>query len=484
VPLIDPIGRADRLVGVAIERAALVHHRRRLTRLGHAVSIEPPQDGRSWAAGDPPPRAGNDLEVLVDGSEALPAIEDAIRGARRHVHIASWAISPTFPLTRDEPPAPLREVLADAAERVDVRMLVWAGSPVPLFRPDRRAARRARDELVAGTKIRARLDRRERLIHCHHEKLVVVDDEVAFVGGIDLTSLGGDRYDTPDHPARGRLGWHDVATRLRGPAVADVADHFRDRWREVDGEQLSPAEPPPRAGDLEIQVVRTVPEHTYAFLPHGDFRVVETYLRALRSARRLIYLENQFLWAAEIVAILADKLRRPPSDEFRVVVVLPSRANNGQEDTRGQLAVLEDADAGEGRFLATTISARTGSTVDRVYVHAKVGIVDDRWLTVGSANLNAHSLYNDSEVNVVTCDEALARQTRLRLWAEHLERPVDDVDGDAARVVDELWRPIAAEQLDRRRRGVPQTHRLSELPPVSRRTARLLGPLDSVVVDA
>jgi phosphatidylserine/phosphatidylglycerophosphate/cardiolipin synthase-like enzyme len=111
-------------------------------------------------------------------------------------------------------------------------------------------------------------------------------------------------------------------------------------------------------------------------------------MRALRSAQQLVYLENQFLWAPEIVNILADKLRRPPADEFRVVIMLPGKPNTGEDDTRGQLALLADADHGQGRFLATTIRARSGNTSDRVYVHAKVGVVDDRWLTLGSANLN------------------------------------------------------------------------------------------------
>src|SRR5205823_7057626 len=127
--------------------------------------------------------------------------------------------------------------------------------------------------------------------HCHHEKLVVVDDEAAFVGGIDMTSLAGDRYDTRDHPARGRLGWHDVASHLRGPAVADVADHFNARWSEVAGEHMEPAAPPAEAGSREVQVVRTVPERVYGFLPRGDFRILESYIRALRSAQRLVYLE-------------------------------------------------------------------------------------------------------------------------------------------------------------------------------------------------
>jgi phosphatidylserine/phosphatidylglycerophosphate/cardiolipin synthase-like enzyme len=116
-------------------------------------------------------------------------------------------------------------------------------------------------------------------------------------------------------------------------------------------------------------------------------------------------------------------------------------------------------------------------------VHAKIGIVDDRWLTIGSANLNAHSLFNDSEMNLVMWDAALARSTRLRLWAEHLERDEADVAGDPARVFDELWRPIAVEQIERVRRGDPRTHRLVELPPASRHLDRLLAPIDALLVD-
>lgn len=140
---------------------------------------------------------------------------------------------------------------------------------------------------------------------------------------------------------------------------------------------------------------------------------------ALRSAKHLVYRENQFLWSPEIVNVLADKLRRPPADGFRVVIMLPGRPNTGEDDTRGQLALLAEADSGEGRFLATTIRSRSGQTSDRVYVHAKVGIIDDRWLTLGSANLNAHSFYNDSEVNLVTCDT----ETRTRHATATVGRP-------------------------------------------------------------
>ena len=479
---IDLIGRVDRWAGQGIEKANRRHHRRRLQRIGQIDRLDPPRDGELFATGDPPPRDGCELEVLIDGAEALPRIAEALTGARSQIHIAGWHLTPDFGLTRHDRTRRLRDLLGELAERVDVRVLLWAGAPLPILPLGRGDVRDVRDELVRGTRIRCALDSHERPMHCHHEKLVIVDDEIAFVGGIDMTSLSGDRFDTGAHVMSGHLGWHDVSSRLRGPAVADVATHFAARWGEVTGETLEvpPASGP--VGDLRLQVVRTVPEKLYDFLPNGDFRIMEAYMRALRSARRLIYLENQFLWTPGIVEVLADKLRNPPSSEFRIVILLPAKPTSGGDTTRGQLGVLADADR-DGRFLATTISARRGELTGPLYVHAKVGIVDDAWLTLGSANLNDHSFFNDSEMNVVTCAPDLARQTRLRLWAEHLERSVEEVSGAPSEVIDELWRPIAADQRARHQRGEPRTHRLMELPASSRRSMALLGPLSGLLVD-
>jgi phosphatidylserine/phosphatidylglycerophosphate/cardiolipin synthase-like enzyme len=320
-------------------------------------------------------------------------------------------------------------------------------------------------------------------MHAHHEKTIVIDDRVAFVGGIDLSLDGGDPFDSPSHTARGRVGWHDAAVRLRGPAVADVAEHFRLRWRGPTTEELPQPDVADRAGDVAVQIVRTIPEEVYDRLPHGDFSLFESYVRALRSAERLIYLENQFLWSPEIVRMLAAKLREPPCDEFRIVLLLPANANDGADVSRGQVAALIDADDGNARFLACTVYAREGRLRDTVYVHAKIGIVDDRWLTIGSANLNERSLFGDSEMNVVTLDENLARETRLRLWSEHLELPVDEIDGDPVEVIEERWKPIADEQLERLRNDQPLTHRLVKLPGVSVRHRRILGPLEGRIYD-
>jgi phosphatidylserine/phosphatidylglycerophosphate/cardiolipin synthase-like enzyme len=474
----DLLARVDRALGQGLERLVIAHHRRRLRGLGHERTLTA---AGGWASAGPPPRPDNRLDVFVDGAEALAEIASAIESASSSIWLAGWFFSPGFRLRLDRSQT-LRELLAEAAERVDVRLLAWAGAPLPLFHPDRRQVRAGREALAKGTRVRVALDSRERPLHCHHEKLVIVDGDSAFVGGIDLTSYAGDRLDTNEHPARGALGWHDAATRIRGPAVADVVDHFRMRWLEVTGEQLPPTPAAAAAGEVELQVVRTVPERIYTSLPRGEFTILESYLRALRSARRLVYLENQFLWSPEVVAVLADKLRSPPDERFRLLMVLPVKPNSGNDDTRGQLGLLAEADNGAGRFLACTLYQR-GSGSCPVYVHAKIAVVDDSWLTIGSGNLNEHSLFNDTEMNIVTRDAAIAKSTRLRLWSEHLERSTRDLDRDPSEIIDSVWRPLADEQLLKRRKGAPLTHRLLRLPGVSRRAEAIRGPVNGLFVD-
>jgi phosphatidylserine/phosphatidylglycerophosphate/cardiolipin synthase-like enzyme len=482
ISLGDTVVQLDRALGERLSDAVCRHHARRLHGLGSGA-LNAPSGG--WADDAAPPRPGTRLELLVDGRAALAAIAGAVASASSHVHVTGWFLSPEFVMADDgDHQVVVRELLAEAARRVDVRVLMWAGAPLPAFTPSRRMARAVRDELERAGPIQCALDDRERPLHCHHEKTVVVDDRIAFVGGIDWTELSGDRLDGPAHPPRARLGWHDASMRLGGPIVADVAGHFAMRWEAVTGERLpEPVVPPAEPEGVEAQFVRTCPERVYPAVRDGCFGVLESYMRALRSAERLIYLETQYLWSPELVSVLADKLRSAPDDRFRLVLVLPSRPKGGGDDTRGALAELIEADAGAGRVLACCLFARSAETADPVYVHAKVGIVDDRWLTVGSANLNDHSLFNDTEANVVTHDAATARAARLALWSEHLERPVAEIDGDPADVVDRIWRPTAEEQLERLQAGRPLTHRLTRLDHVSRRSARLLGPLQGLLVD-
>ena len=187
--------------------------------------------------------------------------------ARRPVlHAGSAALATRALLT-------LRELLASAAQRVDVRVLAWAGAPLPLFHPDRKEVRAMRDELERGTRVRVALDSRERPMHCHHEKLVVIDSEVAFVGGIDLTTYAGDRLDSSEHPAarldrlarRRRAHPGPGGRRRRRPLPAPMGGGDR----RARCPQRRHRRPP---GEVELQVVRTVPERIYERLPQRRVR--------------------------------------------------------------------------------------------------------------------------------------------------------------------------------------------------------------------
>ena len=145
-----PLNRLDDLVGETIERLVRAHHARRLRRHGSGLAIDPPPDGGWAGTASCAPRSGCRVEPFLDGAEALPRIADAIRSARSHVHLAGWHFDASFRLEEEGPT--LRALLAETAERVDVRVLAWAGAPLPLFHPDRGEVRQACEALVGGTR--------------------------------------------------------------------------------------------------------------------------------------------------------------------------------------------------------------------------------------------------------------------------------------------------------------------------------------------
>jgi hypothetical protein len=121
----------DSRVGATVSAAVVAHHRRRLARIGHERLLD--AGGGGWAEGEPPPRLGCSLEVLIDGEEAAPRMAAELAAATSHVYLAGWHFSPDFALVRGSTPVVLRNLLAELAERIDVYVLVWAGAPLPLF---------------------------------------------------------------------------------------------------------------------------------------------------------------------------------------------------------------------------------------------------------------------------------------------------------------------------------------------------------------
>lgn len=289
----------------------------------------------------------------------------------------------------------------------------------------------------------------------HHQKIAVVDDAVAFCGGLDLTV---DRWDTTAHEHDSRIRRtvgrsygprHEVAAAVDGEAADALAEIARERWATATGQALEPIDArhvtwpsklAPALRGVDVGIARTLPE----LGDRDEVREVEALnLAAIASARHAIYLENQYLAARRIVDALAARLREEDGPE--VVIVLPRRGNNRleQETMDGArhrlIQVLWDADE-HGR-LGIYYPVTDGGVP--IYVHSKVMTIDDRLLRIGSSNLNNRSLGFDSECDVAieapSDDRSTGRvrdevtSVRNRLLAEHLGVSVGDLEQAVAR---------------------------------------------------
>jgi phosphatidylserine/phosphatidylglycerophosphate/cardiolipin synthase-like enzyme len=198
-------------------------------------------------------------------------------------------------------------------------------------------------------------------------------------------------------------------------------------------------------------VVRTYPAKrpAYPFAPRGERSIARAYMKAFARASSLIYVEDQYLWSVDAADALATALRA--NEQLRVVVVVPAYPDEdgrvtGAANRISQLRVLARlSEAGGDRFAAYDLERHDGWPV---YIHAKLCIVDDVWMMAGSDNFNRRSWTHDSELSVGILDtepdereprdpgalgdgaRVLARNTRIALWREHLDR--DDVPVDAA----------------------------------------------------
>jgi phosphatidylserine/phosphatidylglycerophosphate/cardiolipin synthase-like enzyme len=393
------------------------------------------------------------------------------------------------------------ELFTEALKRgVCVRGLVWR-SHMSRMSLNKEANRSLDVEIEHGGG-EVILDQRVRRMGSHHQKFVVLrhdedpSRDVAFVGGIDLCHgrrdderhLGGPQAVAMDERYGERPPWHDVQLEIRGPAVGDLTVTFRERWedptpldhrnpwrarltRRVDQPRHpSPLPPmlrdPAPAGPHAVQVLRTYPAKRPAlpFAPSGERSIARAYLKALWRARRLVYLEDQYLWSEDVAQALADALRRSPG--LRLIAVVPRYPDqdgriSGPPNRIGQQDALDTVlAAGGDRVAVYDLENQLGTPI---YVHAKVCVIDDVWAAVGSDNLNRRSWTHDSELSAAVLDgtrddreprdpaglgdgaRVFARELRLRLWREHLGRGPGE-DGDLLDPVEgfDAWGRAAA----------------------------------------
>ena len=389
-------------------------------------------------------------KVLIDACNYYACLEQALRRARRSILIVGWDFDGRIQLCPNREGCPplgkfLRELVEQRPE-LEVHVLVWSAAVV-------HAGSAAMPLLLGASwedhpRITLRLDQHHPLYASHHQKLVAVDDAIAFVGGIDLTV---ERWDTCAHSHADRLRHgpdgsayrpvHDVQMVVDGEAARCVAEVARERWRDAIGESLSvpdvdndlwPADLAPDFTDVPVAIARTAPEWDGS---PGVREVAALTDDILAAARTSIYIETQYFAADCVRSFLEQSLAAKQGPE--IVVIVKQAADGKLEqlvmgNNRDRLIRdLRQADRHNRLRVFYPVVAGDDEPCE-VLVHAKVAIVDDEILRIGSSNLNNRSMGLDTE-----CDLAIEaandemRHTiaglRAQLLAEHLDCSPEEI---------------------------------------------------------
>lgn len=399
-----------------------------------------------------PIRTTASIEYFVDGEKSFAAIAEAIETAQKFVYITCAFASLNFRLR-----PPNQEQLLDLCARtvargVKVALLVWLPDTTM---PDTIPLKQAADLSSRG--VLARWDKAKcsgiylvvPQLACHHQKTFVIDGVKAFVGGINMVQSYWDTqahssiderrvsYDITDSAKRSQeaarsatLPLHDAFSAFTGPAVTDVEANFVERWNGASVSNSTPnltassAAPDPQMA-TRIQVLRTIAPHTYPHCAAGEESIKEAMLNLLSSATDSVYFENQYFFDGDIVAAIRSAAKRG----VRIVGLLSRRPDAGE--AVGVLEGFLDADS-EARLQWTSLNpvirnyiqiyapVTTDLPTKDIYVHAKLMIVDDRYVLLGSANIAFTSLEFHSEMCALVDDPTKALALRQSLFAEHL----------------------------------------------------------------
>ena len=402
------------------------------------------------------------LSFLIDGATYFPAVRAAIRNARRSVFILGWDIDSRIRLVpsgaNDGYPEELGDFLNEVVKRRrDLRMYVLSWDFAMVFAMDREWLPIYKLDWRTHRRLSFRLDDKHPAGASHHQKVVVVDDAVAFVGGLDLTHC---RWDTSEHGCDepGRCDpegkpyrpYHDVQVMVDGGPARALGMLCRDRWNRVSRKPArrvdeAPANDPwpqhiqPDITNVDVAVSRTDPGYTTG-VPVSAIRYL--YVDAIDAAKRSMYLENQYFSSSVVGTALATRLRSPDSPD---IVVVSRQIEEGwlEERTMGVLRArlhkrLVEADTGDHyRLYYPHVPGLELPNV--LNVHSKVLVVDEDLCSVGSANFSNRSMGFDTECNVAieaAGDERIRKaiaRLRNRLLGEHLGTDPEKVGAEIAR---------------------------------------------------
>jgi len=402
------------------------------------------------------------LSVIIDAAPYFAALHAALQKARHSVVMIGWEFDTRVSLVPQEEddvvPTRLGQFLNWVVGQnpdLNIYLLEWDTGMVQVLGRGSTPLRIV--DWVSSRQIHMKLDHAHPAGAAHHQKIVVIDDTLAFCGGIDTTT---DRWDTrnhrDDHPLRKRPTtgrsygpWHDATVAVDGDAARALGCLARERWKQATGDDLEPPPPTesawpkellPTFEHVDIGISRTAPAYGGRDAVHEIERL---YLSIIAGARQSVYIESQYFAARKIAEAIAERLREPDGPEF--VIVNPETADGWlEEETMGSsrarlLALIRAADH-HGRFRIYTPVAEKGTPI---YVHAKIVVMDDRLLRVGSSNLSNRSLGMDTECDVSIAarqdpfgDPDLRRRIatlRNDLIAEHLDVETADVEREIER---------------------------------------------------
>jgi phosphatidylserine/phosphatidylglycerophosphate/cardiolipin synthase-like enzyme len=383
--------------------------------------------------------------VIVDAADYYHLIKEAMTAARSRILIIGWDFDTRIALEPDEGKASTTLgafflKLAGQNRQRRIAILKWSlGAKKQFLRPSSAWMLWKWHRTKA---IDFRFDSAHPAGCSHHQKIVVLDDKLAVCGGIDISTA---RWDTSDHidddnrrllpNGKPYAPWHDVTMMLEGPVARGLADLGEDRWQRATRSRLAEIQPgdgtlwpddlPVHFENVAVAIARTRAEYEDA----TEIREIEAlYLDMIAAAKTFVYLENQYFTSAKIAGAIAKRLQEEDPPEF--ILIMPRQADGWLEQKAMDAARVRLArEIGKvdprNRFRIYVPVTQKGADI---YVHAKVSIVDDRLLRIGSSNLNNRSLGLDSECDVVI-DAALEEnrdtpeeigRLRERLIAEHL----------------------------------------------------------------
>jgi phospholipase D1/2 len=389
--------------------------------------------------------------LLVDGRDFYRAFYEAACKAERSILMAGWQFSSNVELVRGEDatscdlPTTLIEFLAELCKQrpeLNVYMLPWDSSPVFTF--EREPLQRLRFHLKGHKRIHWKMDNCHPPGASHHQKLIAIDRAIAFIGGMDICDS---RWDDRSHEAVAKLRcsggrtytpYHDVQAYVTGDAVDILRGWFCERWKNAAGCSLNLVDCPKTSIEIKptfevhaprLGLARTLPKLTEP--PCDEVReLYHLHARAIGSAKRIIYIENQYFSSDEIARALENRMRQDTSHPIEIVMLLPEKSAGFKERVsigvyQAQLLEhLTKVAARTGHHFGVYYQVAHGSTEDiPVFIHAKVLAVDDRFLLVSSANTSNRSMGYDTELGIAwEAPEATPslRAARMELLGEHL----------------------------------------------------------------